>query len=74
MERSWGASLGREVYDAAQDSLKRPMELLRLFSNGGEKADKAEKYLRWTTPIVGVPIEQYYAEGIVKKVWVNWLM
>lgn len=72
MTRAWPAKLGREIYDAAQDSLKRPMELLRLFSNAGERADKAETYLRWTTPIVNIPIEQHYAEGVVKKVWINW--
>jgi len=67
MEQAWPASLGKEIYETCKYSLKRPTELLRLFANGGKRADSEERYLRWTTPIVNVPIEQYYTEGVVKK-------
>lgn len=48
------------------------MQLLKAFEELGEEAEKAREPLQWIVPITNWPAVQYYTEGKVKKVWVQW--
>lgn len=72
LEHKWGAYLGREVYADCRISLKRPMQLLKVFEDAGKKAEMEGKFLSWTVPITHFPVVQNYTQGIVKKVWVQY--
>ena len=72
MEHRWGAYLGREIYNACRESLKRPMQLLSVFEMAGKKAEQEGKFLQWTVPVTNFPVVQNYTEGKVKKIWVQY--
>lgn len=72
MEHKWGAYLGRVVFQDCRRSLKRPMELLKVFEDSGRRAEQAGKFLSWTVPVTNFPVVQNYTEGIVKKIWVQY--
>jgi len=69
LEHRWGAYLGREVYTDCRVSLKRPMQLLKVFEEAGRRAEERGEFLGWTVPITGFPVVQNYTEGLVKKIW-----
>jgi DNA-directed RNA polymerase len=48
------------------------MQLLSLFSDAGKKAESEGKYLSWTAPVTNFPCVQYYVEGQVKKLYVQY--
>lgn len=72
LERSWGAMLGRIVYDDCRVSLARPMRLLGVFEAAGKMAEARDEFLSWTVPVTNFPVVQNYTEGVVKKVWVQY--
>jgi DNA-directed RNA polymerase len=72
MEHKWGSYMGRKIYDDCRLSLKRPMQLLDVFENAGQKAETDGRFLSWTVPITNFPVVQNYTVGIVKKVWVQY--
>jgi len=72
LEQSWGAYLGREVFNDCKKSLKRPMKLLQIFEAAGKKAEDEGRFLEWTVPITNFPVVQNYTEGKVKKIWVQY--
>jgi len=72
LEHSWGAFLGREVYNDCRHSLKRPMQLLSTFEEAGKKAEAESRFLSWTVPVTNFPVVQNYTEGKVKKIWVQY--
>jgi DNA-directed RNA polymerase len=72
MEHKWGAYLGREVFADCRISLRRPMQLLKVFENAGKKAEMEGRFLSWTVPITHFPVVQNYTEGKVKKIWVQY--
>lgn len=72
MEHRWGAYMGRVVFEACKVSLQRPMQLLSVFEAAGKAAEAKGEFLSWTVPITGFPVTQYYTEGKVKKVYVQY--
>jgi DNA-directed RNA polymerase len=72
MEHSWGAYLGRALFDICERCLVRPMRLLETFSAAGQKAEDEGRFLSWVTPVTGFRVIQHYVEGEVKKVWVQY--
>lgn len=72
MEHKWGAFLGREVYEDCRLSLKRPMQLLSVFEKAGKDAEQRGEFLSWTVPVTNFPVVQYYTEGSVKKLWIQY--
>jgi len=72
MEHSWGAYLGREVFNDCRVSLERPMQLLKVFEDAGKKAEKEDRFLSWKVPITNFPVVQNYTEGNVRKIWVQY--
>jgi DNA-directed RNA polymerase len=72
MEHKWGSYMGRLVYTICEKHLKRPMRLLSIFEEAGRKAEKRNKFLRWTVPITNFPVIQHYTEGTTKKVYVQY--
>lgn len=72
LENKWGAYLGREVYEDCRISLERPMRLLSIFEAAGKVAEKEGRFLGWTVPVTNFPVVQHYAEGTVKKIWVQY--
>jgi DNA-directed RNA polymerase, mitochondrial len=72
MEHRWGAYLGREVFADCRISLKRPMQLLKVFENAGKLAEMEDEFLSWTVPITNFPVTQNYTQGRVKKIWVQY--
>jgi len=72
MEHKWGSYLGRVVFDDCRVSLRRPMQLLSVFENAGRAAEEAGEFLSWTVPVTKFPVVQYYTEGRVKKIWVQY--
>ena len=72
MEHKWGSFLGREVLKDCKICLKRPMALLGVFERAGKAAEANSRFLSWTTPCTNFPVVQYYVEGKVKKLWVQY--
>ncbi len=72
MEHSWGAYLGREVFNDCRVSLERPMQLLKVFEDAGKKAEKEDRFLSWKVPVTNFPVVQNYTEGNVRKIWVQY--
>lgn len=72
MEHRWGYYLGREVFSAAKDCLKRPMQLLTKFEEAGKIAEEKGEFLKYIVPFTNFPMVQYYTEGVTKKVWVQY--
>lgn len=72
MEHKWGAYMGRLIYEAARNSLPKPMQLLAIFEKAGKDAEAREEFLSWTVPITGFPVVQNYTQGRVKKIWVQY--
>lgn len=72
MEQKWGAYMGKAVFDDCQISLKRPMRLLTIFEEAGKRAEKENRFLSWKIPITKFPVVQYYVEGKVKKIYVQY--
>ena len=72
MEHKWGAYLGRIIFEDCRVSLARPMQLLSVFEAAGKRAENEGEYLSWTVPITNFPVVQYYVEGKVKKIWVQY--
>jgi DNA-directed RNA polymerase len=72
LEHKWGSFLGREVLKDCKICLKRPMDLLGVFERAGKAAEAKGEYLSWTAPITNFPVVQYYVEGVVKKIWVQY--
>ena len=72
MEHRWGAFLGREVFVNCGSSLRRPMSLLRLFERAGMRAEEEGRFLEWTVPVTNFPVKQFYTEGEVKKLYVQY--
>lgn len=72
MEHRWGAWLGRHVFDDCRDSLKRPMQLLSVFENAGQKAEDEGRFLKWAVPVTNFPVCQHYVEGVTKRVYVQY--
>jgi len=72
LEHKWGAYLGREVYTDCRVSLKRPMQLLKVFEDAGKRAETEGRFLSWHVPITNFPVVQNYTEGNVKKIWVQY--
>ena len=72
MEHSWGAYLGRELFQVCEQCLKRPMRLLSTFEEAGKQAEKCGEFLSWNAPITNFPVVQHYVEGEIKKTWVQY--
>jgi DNA-directed RNA polymerase len=72
MEHKWGQYLGRSIHTVCVDSLRRPMRLLSIFEDAGNKAEGQAKFLKWSVPITGFPVVQHYTEGTVHKMWVQY--
>lgn len=72
LEHSWGAFMGREVYDSCRVLLSKPMKLLSVFEEAGKAAEKESRFLSWRVPITDFPVVQNYTEGTVKKVYVQY--
>ena len=72
MEHSWGAYLGRSVYDDCKIALKRPMQLLSIFEKAGKRAEERGEFLSWNVPITNFPVVQNYTEGICKKIYIQY--
>jgi DNA-directed RNA polymerase len=72
MEHKWGNYMGREVIEDCKISLRRPMQLLSVFTAAGRKAEQNGKFLSWIVPITNFPVVQNYTEGITKKIWVQY--
>ena len=72
MEHKWGAYMGRLIYEAAQQSLSKPMQLLSIFEKAGRKAEEEGRFLSWTVPVTNFPVVQNYTQGKVKKIWVQY--
>jgi len=67
MEYRWGAYLGRTVFNDCRKSLRKPMQLLKLFEDAGKAAELKKEFLSWTVPITHFPVTQYYVQGDVIK-------
>ncbi len=72
LENKWGAYMGRSVYNVCTTSLKRPMQLLKVFEAAGKAAEKENRFLKWTVPLTLFPVVQHYVEGKIKKRWVQY--
>jgi len=72
MEHKWGAYMGRLIYEAAQQSLSKPMLLLSIFEKAGRKAEAEGRFLSWTVPGTNFPVVQNYTQGKTKKIWVQY--
>jgi hypothetical protein len=72
LEHSWGAYMGRHIYNDCYKCIKRPMQLLKIFSDAGNIADKESRFLSWNVPITNFPVTQYYVQGTIKKVWIQY--
>lgn len=72
MEHSWGSMMGRAVYEDCRVSLRRPMQLLSIFEEAGKKAEQEGRFLSWTIPVTNFPVMQYYTEGVVRKIYVQY--
>ena len=72
MEHKWGAFLGRETFEDCQQSLQRPMRLLKVFEMAGKKAEQEGRFLSWIVPITNFPVVQNYTQGKVKKIYVQY--
>lgn len=83
MEHRWAAYMGRAVYEVCKVSLRKPMQLLKIFELAGKKSEErlkelqdkgiqGEGYLGWIIPITNFPVVQYYVEGIIKKLYIQY--
>lgn len=72
MEHAWGAYMGKAIYNDCEVSLARPMRLLSVFEEAGNKAGKENRFLSWTAPITNFPVVQHYVEGISKRVYIQY--
>lgn len=72
MEHKWGAYMGRLIFEAAQLSLTKPMQLLSIFEKAGRKAEEEGRFLSWTVPVTNFPVVQHYTQGKVKKRWIQY--
>jgi len=72
MENKWAAFMGRKVFEDCKTSLKKPMQLLSIFEKAGKKAETEGRFLGWTVPVTNFPVVQYYIQGKVKKIWVQY--
>jgi len=72
MEATWGAWLGRTLFQVCGSSIKRAMMLLKVLEEAGKVADVAGEFISWRVPITNFPVTQYYTEGITKKIWVQY--
>jgi len=72
MERKWGVYMGRLIYEGCGESLKRPMQLLRVFEAAGAAAGKKKERLNWVIKATNFPVYQHYFTGKVKKVRVQY--
>jgi DNA-directed RNA polymerase len=72
MENRWATFMGREVYADCKESLKRPMRLLSVFEQAGQKAENEGAFLSWTVPLTNFPVVQHYTQGVVKKFWIQY--
>jgi DNA-directed RNA polymerase len=72
MEHLWGAFMGRLVYDTARRFLRKAMLLLDTLEAAGKEADAKGRFLGWLVPVTHFPVVQYYVQGKVKKVWVQY--
>jgi len=72
MEHGWGAYMGRMIFEDCKESLRRPMQLLDVFRDAGEKAEKRDEFLSWHTPVTNFPVVQHYVEGTVKKTYIQY--
>ena len=69
---AWSSYMGHLIYNDCKRSLKRPMQLLSRFEQAGKLAEKEERFLTWTTPIVKFPVVQHYVVGVVKKIAIQY--
>jgi DNA-directed RNA polymerase len=72
MEHKWGSYLGRLVFESCKESMEKPMKLLAMFEAAGKAAEQRGEFLSWTLPLTNFPVVQYYVEGVVKKMWVQY--
>jgi DNA-directed RNA polymerase len=72
MEHTWGAYMGREIYNDCRISLQRPMRLLEVFEEAGKNAELENKFLSWHVPVSNFPVVQHYTEGITKKIYIQY--
>lgn len=72
MEHRWGSYLGRLIFEDCKEALRRPMQLLEVFEAAGKAAEEDEKYLSWMLPLTNFPVVQYYIDGTVKKIYVQY--
>jgi DNA-directed RNA polymerase len=72
MEHRWGGWMGSVIFETCQGHMNKPMKLLKIFEAAGARAEAEERYLEWTTPLTNFPVCQFYVEGQVKKVWVQY--
>jgi DNA-directed RNA polymerase len=71
-EQVFSTYLGRLIFEDCKESMSKPMRLLEVFEHAGEMAEARKEYLSWHVPITNFPVKQYYTEGKVKKVWVQY--
>jgi len=71
-EHKWSAYMGRQIYDTCKTSLERPMQLLSIFEMAGKRAEVEGRFLSWSVPVTNFPVVQYYTEGKVKKIYVQY--
>jgi DNA-directed RNA polymerase len=72
IEPKWAFYLGRLVFENCKKSLARPMRLLSVFEAAGDNAEREGKFLEWVVPSTKFKVSQYYVEGQIKKVWVQY--
>ena len=64
--------MGRLIFNDSKVSLERPMRLLEVFENAGQKAEQEARFLSWVVPITLFPVVQHYVEGTVKKIHISY--
>ena len=72
MEHKWAIHLGQMIYDVLKTAMKRPMQLLHIFEEAGERADKGDEFLSWNVPVTNFPVVQHYTEGTTKQCWIQY--
>lgn len=72
MEHKWASYMGRLVFNACGVKMAKLMRLLAIFEGAGKGAETRNEYLNWRVPVTGFPVIQYYVEGTVKKVWIQY--
>jgi hypothetical protein len=68
LEHKWGAYMGRKVYAGCEVAIPRPMAMLKLFEEAGNRAESRGEVLRWSVPGTGFPVSQYYMQGRRDKI------